>query len=50
MSLDEFKEKHNGGVDAEKEAFDELCAMVENLQVSQKYDLNVSRNVDNLIT
>ena len=34
MSLDEIRDKGHGSVDAAKEAFDELCAMVEALHVS----------------
>ena len=34
MSLDEIRGKGHGSVDAAKEAFDELCAMVEALHVS----------------
>ena len=34
MSLDELRSKGHGGCDSAKEAFDELCAMVENLNVS----------------
>ena len=34
MSLDEVRDKGHGSVDAAKEAFDELCAMVEALHVS----------------
>ena len=34
MSIDELREKGHGGCDTAKEAFDELCAMVDALHVS----------------
>ena len=34
MSLDELKDKHAGSVETASEAFHELCAMVEALEVS----------------
>ena len=34
MSLDEIREKHAGGSETANEAFYELCAMVEALEVS----------------
>ena len=33
MSLDELKEKHAGSVETASEAFHELCAMVEAIEV-----------------
>ena len=33
-NMDEIREKYNGGENATKEAFEELCAMVENMNVS----------------
>ena len=35
MSLDELKDKHAGSVETASEAFHELCAMVEALEVSK---------------
>ena len=32
--MDEIREKYYGGENATKEAFEELCAMVENMNVS----------------
>ena len=43
MSLDEIREKGHGSVDAAKEAFDELCAMVEALNVG--FSLNINQNI-----
>ena len=34
MSLDEIREKHFGSTESANEAFNELCAMVEALEVS----------------
>ena len=39
MSLDEIKEKYSGGNDQSREAFDELCGLVENLYVSWLIEL-----------
>merc|ERR1712212_624425 len=36
MSLDELRSKGHGGCDSAKEAFDELCAMVENLNAERE--------------
>ena len=33
MSIDELRDKGHGGCDTAKEAFDELCAMVDALHV-----------------
>ena len=33
-NMDEIREKYYGGENATKEAFEELCAMVENMNVS----------------
>ena len=41
MSLDEIRDKGHGSVDAAKEAFDELCAMVEALHVSLLQNLQI---------
>ena len=41
MSLDEVRDKGHGSVDAAKEAFDELCAMVEALHVSLLQNLEI---------
>ena len=41
MSLDEIRGKGHGSVDAAKEAFDELCAMVEALHVSLLQNLEI---------
>ena len=41
MSLDEIRGKGHGSVDAAKEAFDELCAMVEALHVSLLQNLQI---------
>ena len=37
MSLDEIKEKYNSGKDQSSEAFDELCALVETMEVGQVF-------------
>ena len=34
MSLDELKEKYHGGKDQSVEAFEELCGLVESMEVS----------------
>ena len=47
MSLDELRDKGHGGVDSAKEAFDELCAMVENLNVSSFEFLLVLKLISN---
>ena len=50
MSLDEIREKHFGSTESANEAFNELCAMVEALEVSSamnfvlKYDLKFEFN------
>jgi len=36
MSIDELREKGHGGCDSAKEAFDELCAMVEALNAERE--------------
>ena len=41
MSLDELKEKYHGGKDQAVEAFEELCGLVENMEVS--YNVNQLR-------
>ena len=41
MSLDEIRGKGHGSVDAAKDAFDELCAMVEALHVSLLQNLQI---------
>ena len=37
--MEHLKEKYYGGHDAAAEAFEELCAMVENINVSTTYDI-----------
>ena len=37
MSVDELKEKHASGMETASEAFHELCAMVEALEVNSVY-------------
>ena len=37
MSLDEIKEKYASGKDQSNEAFDELCALVESMEVSAHF-------------
>ena len=45
MSLDELKDKHAGSVETASEAFHELCAMVEALEVSI-FKLYVANNYE----
>jgi len=37
--MEHLKEKYYGGHDAAAEAFEELCAMVENINVSTTYNI-----------
>ena len=46
--MDEIREKYYGGDNAAREAFEELCAMVDNINVSTYIGGNINRGLNNL--